>query len=227
MNAKQVLQIDVVSDLVSPWCYLGMRRMELALARLAGASEPEVNWRPFQINPGLPKDGVEVDRYLATVFGSAEAGRAALEEVATAAEVDGIRFDFARVPCVPNTMNAHRLILMASEDGRGRDVVDRLFRGFFEEGLDIGNSDVLAELGGDAGMDGASVRTCLASDLYRNAVRVTESRARSVGLTGVPSFIVNKRLAVTGVHEPEVLLSVVERALFQDLPESPLPEQLH
>lgn len=227
MDATRVLQIDIVSDLVSPWCYLGMRRMEQALARLRGASEPEINWRPFQINPDLPKSGIEVDRYLATVFGSPEKGRAALEEVASAAEQDGIRFDFARVPCVPNTMDAHRLILMAADDGRGREVTDRLFRGFFEEGLDIGRAEVLAELGRDAGMDGDSVVECLAGDRYRNAVRVTESRARSVGLVGVPSFVVNKRLAVTGVHEPEILLSVVEKALFSGLPEDPDPSQLH
>jgi len=227
MNARKVLQIDVVSDLVSPWCYLGMRRMDQALARLAGASEPEVNWRPFQINPDLPKGGVEVDRYLASVFGSPEAGRAALEEVASVAEHDGIRFDFGRVACVPNTMDAHRLILMAAEDGCAREVAARLFRGFFEEGLDIGRSDVLADIGGDVGMDGASVKDCLAGDRYRNTVRVTESQARSVGLTGVPSFIVNKRLAVTGVHEPEILLSVVEKALFPDLPEHPARTDLH
>jgi len=227
MNARKVLQIDVVSDLVSPWCYLGMRRMDQALARLAGASEPEINWRPFQINPDIPADGIDVDRYLGSVFGSPEAGRAALREVASAAERDGIRFDFGRVPRVPNTMDAHRVILMAAEDGRAREVADRLFRGFFEEGLDIGRTDVLAELGGDAGMNGDRVKDCLASDRYRNAVRVTESRARSVGLTGVPSFVINKQLAVTGVHEPEVLLSVVERALFADLPDNPTPEHLH
>jgi predicted DsbA family dithiol-disulfide isomerase len=227
MNARKVLQIDIVSDLVSPWCYLGMRRMDQALARLSGASTPEINWRPFQINPDIPTDGVDVNRYLTSVFGSPEAGRAALRDVATAAESDGIRFDFGRVPRVPNTMDAHRVILMAAEDGRAREVAQRLFRGFFEEGMDIGRTEVLAELGGDAGMDGEMVKDCLASDRYRSAVRVTESTARSAGLTGVPSFVINKRLAVTGVHEPEMLLSVVEKALFPDLPDSPTPDQLH
>lgn len=227
MNARKVLQIDIVSDLVSPWCYLGMRRMDQALAHLCGASEPEINWRPFQINPDIPTEGVDVDQYLAAVFGSREAGRAALRDVATAAEQDGIRFDFGRVPRVPNTMDAHRVILMAGENGQAREVAERLFRGFFEEGLDIGRTEVLAELGGDAGMNGEQVKDCLASDRYRNAVRITESRARSVGLTGVPSFVINKRLAVTGVHEPEMLLSVVEKALFADLPDNPSLGQLH
>ncbi len=227
MTARTVLRIDVVSDLVSPWCFLGLRRLEQALARLDGASEPEINWRPFQINPDLPKGGVQVDTYLRSVFGSPEAGRAALEEVANAGEQDGIHFDFSRVPCVPNTMDAHRLILMAADDGRACAVTDRLFRGFFEEGLDIGSADVLAELGGDVGLDGDSVRQCLAGERYRNAVRVTESQARSVGLTGVPSFIVNKRLAVTGVHDPDLLLSVVEKALFAELSEDPVRGQLH
>lgn len=227
MNPRTVLKIDVVSDLVSPWCYLGLRRLEQALSRLEGASTPELHWRPFEINPDLPSRGVEVDRYLASVFGSSEAGREALDEVAGLGEQDGIRFDFGRVSSVPNTLDAHRLILMADERGNGPQMARRLFRGFFEEGLDIGRQDVLAVLGGDAGLDPASVRECLSGDRYRNAVRVTESQVRDSGLTGVPSFVFNRRLAVTGVHDPDVLVSVFDKALFQSLPEHPQPGQLH
>ncbi|KPK61165.1 MAG: hypothetical protein AMJ59_01555 [Gammaproteobacteria bacterium SG8_31] len=227
MSTRKILTIDIVSDLVSPWCYLGVRRLEQALGQLEGASEPEVNWRPFEINPDLPRGGVDVDRYLASVFGTREAGRAALDQVASLGEQDGIRFDFDRVRSVPNTMDAHRLILMATDRGRGAQVADRLFRGFFEEGQDIGRVEVLTELGRDAGLDEDSIRECLTTDRYRDAVRVTESQIRSAGLTGVPSFVVNRRLAVSGVHDPALLVSVIDKALFHELPEEPTPSQLH
>jgi predicted DsbA family dithiol-disulfide isomerase len=227
MSASITLQIDVVSDLVSPWCYLGMRRMEQALSALQGASDPQLHWRPFEINPALPKDGMDVDRYLASVFGSPEAGRAVLDQVANLGEQEGIRFDFNRVRAVPNTMDAHRLILMATDEGRGSRMAHRLFRGFFEEGLDIGRAGVLTDLGLEAGLELDSIRECLSSDRYRDMVRVTESQVRQSGLTGVPSFIINGRVAVSGVHEPAVLVSVIEKALFGELPEDPEPGQLH
>lgn len=221
------MQIDVVSDLVSPWCYLGMRRMEQALSALRGASVPELNWRPFEINPALPKDGMDVDRYLSSVFGSPEAGRAVLDQVANLGEQEGIRFDFSRVSAVPNTMDAHRLILMATDEGQGPRMAHRLFRGFFEEGLDIGRAEVLTELGTEAGLEPDSIRECLCSDRYRDTVRATESQVRQSGLTGVPSFIINRRIAVSGVQDPAVLVSAIDKALFGELPEDPDPAQLH
>ena len=227
MKTRKVLQIEIVSDLVSPWCYLGMRRLEQALARLEGASHPDVQWRPYEINPDLPKDGVDVDRYLSSVFGTPDAGREVLNRLASLGEENGIRFDFERVNSVPNTMDAHRLILLATDHGKGPTMVRRLFRGFFEEGQDIGRIEVLADLGGEAGLDADDVRECLEGDRYRQAVRVTESQVRDAGLTGVPTIVFNRRLAVSGVHDPDVLVSVIDRALFHELPEDPVPGQLH
>jgi predicted DsbA family dithiol-disulfide isomerase len=227
MSASPTLLIDVVSDLVSPWCYLGVRRMEQALSALQGASIPEMHWRPFEINPALPKDGMDVDRYLASVFGSPQAGRAVLDQVANLGEQEGIRFDFNRVRAVPNTMDAHRLILMATDEGHGSRMAHRLFRGFFEEGLDIGRAEVLTDLGLEAGLELDSIRECLSSDRYRDMVRVTESQVRQSGLSGVPSFVINGRVAVSGVHDPQVLVSAIDKALFGELPEDPEPGQLH
>ncbi|MGD8976035.1 MAG: DsbA family oxidoreductase [Gammaproteobacteria bacterium] len=227
MNARRVLTIDLVSDLVSPWCYLAKRRLDRALGELEGASEPLVRWQPFEINPALPEAGMEVDRYLAQAFGSSEAGRSALGEVAAVGEEEGIRFKFDQLDLVPNTMNAHRLILLAEAEGRGDEMADTLFRGFFEEGQDIGRIAVLKALAARAGLDTDTAEAYLAGDRNRNLVRSREARVREAGLTGVPSVIVNGRLAISGVHEPEVLLQVIDRALFEDLPESPPANSLH
>jgi len=227
MKPRPVLVFDLVSDLVSPWCYLAKRRLDRALASLQGASTPLVRWQPFEINPALPDEGMDVDRYLAQAFGSSEAGRSALGEVAAVGEEEGIRFKFDQLDLVPNTMNAHRLILLAERQGMGDKIANKLFQGFFEDGQDIGQIDVLAGLAGEAGMNASETETYLGSDENRDLVRSMEARVRSAGLTGVPSLIVNGRLAITGVHDPEVLLQVVDRALFQDLPEKPPRGALH
>ena len=216
-SAMPVINIDIISDLVSPWCYVGMRRLEQALARFEGASVPTISWRPFEINPALPPEGVGVDEYLRTVFGTADAGRAALDEVALEGERDGIRFAFDRVSTVPNTLDAHRLILMAEEAGAGKRMADRLFRGFLEEGRDIGRKEVLAELAEDVGFGRQGVREQLSGDRFRAAVRAMEARVRGAGLSGVPSIIVNKRVAVMGVQDRDTIVSVIDQALFHSL----------
>lgn len=214
---RPVINIDVVSDIVSPWCYVGMRRLEQALAYFTGASKPAISWKPFEINPALPSEGVSVDEYLKAVFGTSEAGRAALDEVASEGARDGIRFAFDRVNSVPNTLDAHRLILMAEEAGAGKPMADRLFRGFFEEGKDIGRQDVLADLAADVGMGRDSVMDQLSGDRFHANVRAMEARVRGAGLSGVPSIIVNKRVAVMGVQDAETIVSVIDQALFHDL----------
>jgi predicted DsbA family dithiol-disulfide isomerase len=215
--ATPVIKVDVVSDVVSPWCFVGMRRLEQALARFEGASEPEISWKPFEINPALPPEGVAVDEYLKAVFGTAAAGRAALDELASEGERDGIRFAFDRVSSVPNTLDAHRLILLAEEAGAGRKMADRLFKGFFEEGRDIGRREVLAELAEDVGLCRRSVREQLSGDRFRTVVRAMEARVRGAGLSGVPSIIVNKRVAVMGVQDPDTIVSAIDQALFHSL----------
>jgi predicted DsbA family dithiol-disulfide isomerase len=227
MNSKPALRIDVVSDLVSPWCYLAVRRLKNALTRVEGASKPALRWRPFEINPAIPAEGVEVDVYLETIFGSREAGRAVLDELASASQEEGIRFDFDRVPSVPNTMDAHRLILFAEADGNGQIMADRLFRGFFEEGRDIGQPEELAQLADEAGLDSERARTVLAGDRYRDSVRLIEARVREAGFTGVPTFVVNERIAFAGVQEPETIVAAIDKALFHGLPDEDEPARLH
>ena len=227
MRKEAVLTIDMVSDLVSPWCFLSKRRLDKALLQIEGASVPQVRWQPFEINPGIPEAGMNVDRYLSNVFGSDNAARTVLERLTGVGEEDGIRFHFDRVQTVPNTMKAHRLILLAEEQSLAEPVVDALFRAFFEEGRDIGRTEVLAELAGEIGLDAADVEAYLRGDRNRDAVRTREAQARSVGLTGVPSTVVNGVVAMIGVQDPATILAVIDKALFPDFSDQPDPRSLN
>ncbi len=221
MSATPVLTIDLVSDLVSPWCYLAQRRLGRALAAVDGACQPRLRWQPFEINPAMAEDGMAVDRYLETVFGSASAGRDVLADVKVAGEDEGIAFDFDRVASVPNTMAAHRLILLAEECDRSEAVSNALFRGFFEEGRDIGDLDVLASLAAGEGLDPEATRRYLDSDRHRDTVRARQAEVQGAGLNGVPGVVFNGRYAVMGVQEPEVLIAAIDRALFESLDARP------
>lgn len=227
MSREAVLTIDVVSDLVSPWCYLSKRRLDRALMQIEGASVPQVRWQPFEINPAIPDAGLDVDRYLNNVFGSDDAARTVLEQLTGVGEFDGIHFKFDRVQSVPNTMKAHRLILLAEEEALGQPMIDALFRAFFEEGRDIGRTEVLAELAGEIGLDECEIKVYLRGERNRDAVRTREAHARSAGLTGVPSTVVNGVVAMIGVQEPETILSVIDKALFPDFPDQPDPKSLN
>ena len=232
MNEKRnssdaVLTIDAVSDFVSPWCYLAHRRLRAALDEVEGASSPRVRWLPFELNPAVPPDGMNVDRYLESVFGSTHAGWTVLGKLEDEGRHEGIAFDFRRVRSIPNTLDAHRLMLLAEEEGRDGAMADRLFRGFLEEGLDIGSRDVLVNLADDVGVRGENVRRFLEGRDKADVVRVRESTARSAGLTGVPTFVVNGQVAVLGLQEPEILLAAIDRALFSELPADPNEALLH
>ena len=226
-NTDTVLTIDAVSDFVSPWCYLAHRRLRAALDEVKGASDPRVRWLPFELNPAVPAAGLNVDRYLESVFGSTAAGWAVLGKLEDEGRDEGIAFDFRRVRSIPNTLDAHRLMLLAEEQGKDGALADRLFRGFLEEGLDIGRRDVLVDLADDVGFHGGEARRFLDGRDKADIVRVRESTARSAGLTGVPTIVVNGQVAVLGLQEPEILLAAIDSALFSELPANPDKALLH
>ena len=224
---KKVLTIDAVSDFVSPWCYIAHQRLARSLARLQGAAEPTLRWAPFELHPAIPKHGLKLEEYLRGLFGSASAARPLLAELTAAGEKDGIRFQFDRVRSVPNTRDAHRLILHAEREGRADAVARGLVSGFLEEGRDIGEAGVLADVAADAGLDRGDVRAYLEGTDGNEEVRRRESEARLAGFAGVPAFVFNERVAVLGAAEPETFLEAIDQALFHELPESPSPGQLH
>lgn len=212
-TAPPPLSIDVISDVVCPWCYIGKRRLEAALAQRT-SGETRIRWLAFQLNPDIPAGGVERRGYLEQKFGGPDRARQIYARIKAAGDDVGIAFDFERIARQPNTVDAHRLTAWAQDiDASAADVlVERLFRAYFIEGVDIGEPETLATLAGAAGFDAAQARAWLASDAGRASVRAEEQRARALGVTGVPFFVFNQRLAVSGAQPPEVLLDAIGQA---------------
>ena len=209
------LTIDIVSDVVCPWCYVGKRRLEAALDLLAArepALRPVVNWHPFQLNPDLPAEGVDRRAYLEAKFGGAAGAAQVYDRVRAAGAAAGIAFAFERIARQPNTLDAHRLIAWAQARGGGEAMVERLFRAYFVDGRYVGDREVLAALAGEAGQDEGAARAHLASGLGAEAVAAMDRRARKLGIEGVPFFIFNQRVALSGAQEPGTLLAAIDES---------------
>jgi predicted DsbA family dithiol-disulfide isomerase len=202
------VQIEIISDVVCPWCYIGKRRLEAALSR-AGA-QVEVTWRPFQLNPGLPQEGMEREAYVRRKFGAAGPGLYA--RVGAVGAAVGIPFAFERIARQPNTLAAHQLIALAAPGAQQDAMVETLFRAYFLEGADLTSHSVLTALAARAGLDPTAAQACLEDEAARQAVVEADGAARDLGVEGVPFFIFGRRLAVSGAQEPEVLVQAIERA---------------
>jgi predicted DsbA family dithiol-disulfide isomerase len=211
----QALQVDVVSDVVCPWCFVGKRRLEAALARLpAGEGEPPtVRWHPFELNPDLPAAGIDRATYVARKFGGAERADAIYARVRAAGETAGIAFRFDRIARQPNTRDAHRLVAWAQAQGvAASPLMERLFAAYFIAGRSLGGSAALAEIAAEAGLDAQAARTFLDSGEGTDEVVEAERRAHAIGVTGVPFFIFDRRVAVSGAQPEDVLLEAIARA---------------
>ncbi len=207
------VQIEVVSDVVCPWCFIGKRRLEAALRALrdsADAPSVDVAWRPFQLNPDLPDEGMDREAYVRRKFG-ANAGQVYGRVSAVGREV-GIDFDFSAIRRQPNTLAAHQLIALAGSAGRQDAMVERLFRAYFLEAADLTQSQVLVDLAVQAGLEREVVEADLADSARNWAVANEEQAARAMGVEGVPFFVFDRRLAVSGAQEPEVLVQAIRRA---------------
>lgn len=207
--------IDVFSDVVCPWCFIGKRRLEAALARHAEQRDdamPVVRWQPFQLNPGLPPEGIERSAYLEAKFGGPARSAQIYARVREAGKTVGIPFDFDAITRQPNTRDAHRLIAWAQDRGDPENLVERLFRAYFLEGRSIGEHRVLAAIAGEAGLDAAAATAFLATNEGIERVDAMARRSTELRITGVPFFIFNGRLAVSGAHEPDVLLDALNQS---------------
>jgi predicted DsbA family dithiol-disulfide isomerase len=200
------LAIDVVSDVICPWCYIGKRRLEKALALVNGELQPEIRWLPFQLNPDMPAAGLPRAEYRRRKFGSLERGRALDARVAAEGEGVGIAFAFERIERTPNTIQAHELIELAQKQGAGERVVDALFRAYFEEAKDVGDAEVLAGIAERCGVQGWPA----AAD--EKAVAALEESMRGLGISAVPTFIFDRKLAVSGAQAPEALARAMREA---------------
>jgi predicted DsbA family dithiol-disulfide isomerase len=210
-----ILTIDIVSDVVCPWCYIGKRRLEKALA-LRPEHAVEIRWRPFQLDATIPPTGLDRLEYMTRKFGSLETVRTNQARLTGLGQAENIAFDFEAIRRSPNTLDAHRLIRWAYEEGVQDDVVTALFRAFFEEGRDIGDRAVLADVANIAGLFPDIVENRLASDLDKDTVREEIAQASALGIQGVPFFIFASRVAVSGAEAPETLARAMDVAMGQD-----------
>ena len=225
-QSPATLQIDVIADLICPWCYLGKKRLDDALLAVHGPSI--VTWFPFQLNPTMPDHGMPLDEYLATKFGDPHNLAPGIEQLKAAGTAAGIDFRFDRIGKVPNTLNAHRLMNLAEMQGADTSLLaERVLRGFFTDGLDISDPDVLVEIGEACNLGRSEVLTMLADDRSRSLVLGQEAQVRQSGVTGVPDFLVNKRLFVIGAQRTENLVNVFDRAMFGEESDSPVSLTVH
>jgi predicted DsbA family dithiol-disulfide isomerase len=205
------MQIDVISDTVCPWCFIGKRRLQKAMA-LRPDIAFDVRWRPYQLDATVPRGGMDRQAYMRAKFGDDPKKIVEMYKlIAAEGAKDGIEFDFASIQRRPNTLDSHRLIRWAEAAGVQDDVVERLFIGYFENAEDIGDIRILADIADMCGMDGLEVAEMLEGDTDLSLVTREDEIAREMGVTGVPAMIFGNRLAVSGAREAEVLVSVIDR----------------
>jgi predicted DsbA family dithiol-disulfide isomerase len=206
-----MIYVDIVSDTICPWCYIGKRRFERAL-EMSGRMDVALSWRPFQLNPDMPPDGMTRDDYVRAKFGGGDRPRQIYQAIAESGREAGIEFQFARIRRTPNTVLSHRLIHWAGKNMRQDEVVTELFAAYFEEGLDIGDLDTLVACAVRAGLDEMTTRLFLVSDEGRQEVVASDVYARRLGINGVPCFIVNRKYAVSGAQPPSAFVEVFNLA---------------
>ncbi|MGI9366422.1 MAG: DsbA family oxidoreductase [Rhizobiaceae bacterium] len=207
------IQLDVVSDVMCPWCYIGKRRLEQALEQLDDV-DVEVRWRPFQLDPTLPPEGRDRREYLETKFGGPERADEIYGRIRSSGLDEGLEFDFDAIAVSPNTIDAHRVIRWASNEGQDVQdkLVERLFKDFFMDGAHIGKHDVLVDAAEHAGMDASVVSALLATDKDRDEVVQEIAVAQKMGVTGVPCFIVDNKYAVMGAQPAEQIAGAIKQA---------------
>jgi predicted DsbA family dithiol-disulfide isomerase len=201
--------IEIVSDVVCPWCYIGRRRLQRALAMRPNLPY-RILWRVFQLNPEMPAQGIDRQTYLAAKFGSAlHAGRV-YEGIGKAGQTEGIAFRFDRIRRTPNSVNAHRLSRFASRSGRQGAMIDALFKAHFEAGEDIGRIEVLTEIAASLGFDRSATIEFLIGNAERDSVLAEDRGARRLGINGVPCFIIDGKYALSGAQDPEFFLPLFD-----------------
>jgi predicted DsbA family dithiol-disulfide isomerase len=202
-------RLEIISDPVCPWCYIGVTLLFRALEARPG-HPLALSWRPYQLNPDMPPEGMDRADYLAAKFGGGERAAEVYAQVERAAEAAGLAIDFAAIPRAPNTLDAHRLIHWAEAEAAQSRVAMALFRAYFQEGADISDTDVLRGVAEGSGLDGAVIGRLLAGEADRDAVQAEADGAARMGVTGVPTFILGGRYALVGAQATEVWTRVID-----------------
>ncbi|WP_315812648.1 DsbA family oxidoreductase [Bradyrhizobium sp. SZCCHNR2028] len=210
MSTLKPLIIDVVSDVVCPWCYIGKKRIEDAL-ELVPDVPVEVNFRPFFLNPWVPREGISREQYLTTKFGSVEAYKGIAGRVVAAAEQEGLSYHPDRVARQPNTIDCHRLIRWAGEIGKAPEMKQRLMELYFRDGGDLTDVEVLVQAAADCGLDAQVVRKMLATDEDVALVSAQAQEAAEKGISGVPTYVFAQKYAISGAQDPQMLARAIRQ----------------
>ena len=205
------MHIEIFSDVVCPWCYIGKRRLDAILDSPAGEGLT-VTWRPYQLYPQLPEEGMPREAFMAARFGDGARASEIYQRVRAEAEQEGLTLDLDAIRAAPNTLRAHRLLSWAEGSGRQHDLAEALFRGYFQEGRDVGDPAVLAAAAGSVGLDHDAAAEMLAGQDEVDKVRQELSLAEAVGVTGVPFFVMAGKFAIPGAQPREVMTQLIERA---------------
>lgn len=204
--------LDVFSDPVCPWCFIGKRRLERALREIPEVKRPQIRWRAFMLNPDMPPEGMERNAYLALKFGSSQRAMELYDTIAQAGYQEDILFAFGEIYRTPSTVLAHRLIGLAGERGVQESLVESIFSAYFLKGMDIGKVENLLTIAVQAGLDEDETVRFLGSDQGADTVLAEHNLAQRIGINGVPCFILHGRYGVSGAQSPEVLQRMIETA---------------
>jgi predicted DsbA family dithiol-disulfide isomerase len=212
-GVAMILTIDVISDVICPWCFIGKRRAEKAIAAVDGQHEIRVRWHPFQLNPLMPKEGISRREYRTRKFGGWERSLELDAKLIAVGETEGIHFAFDRIERTPNTFDAHRLIWLANQQDTQDAVVEALFRAYFTEGRDISIRQTLIDVVVEARLDRQRAESVLNSDEGMSAIKAADDEVRRFRVDGVPFFIVNGENTLAGAQPPDAFLAVFNQAL--------------
>jgi predicted DsbA family dithiol-disulfide isomerase len=210
MSTLKPLTIDIVSDVVCPWCYIGKKRIEDAL-KLAPDVPAEVHWRPFFLNPWVPREGMSREDYLTTKFGSVDAYNGIAQRVVAAAGDEGLSYRPELVKRQPNTIDCHRLIHWADAKGKAAEMKQRLMELYFRDGGDLSDTEVLVKAAADCGLDADDVRKRLATDEDVALISALAQDASNKGISGVPTYVFAQKYAVSGAQDPELLARAIRQ----------------
>lgn len=220
------LHVEVIADLACPFCYIGKRRLDQAMQAVRGPSD--VSWYPYQLNPDMPENGLSLEEYLSMRFGNAENVQPVLDQLAADARDENIELRFERIDRVPNTLRAHQLMYLAETRQKNQSALaEELMTAFFRRGEDIGDPEILVELGARHGLAADDSTRVIDDDSARQIVLSREAKVRSSGIAGVPGFLLNRRLLVIGAQDKDTLVNAFDRAMFGEGNDAIVSPALH
>jgi predicted DsbA family dithiol-disulfide isomerase len=205
--------VDVISDVICPWCYIGKKRLEKAIAALDSQHRVQVRWLPFQLNPTMPKEGISRKEYRIRKFGSWEQSLELDAKIVAVGQTEGIHFALGRIERTPNTVDAHRLIWLADQQGCQDAIVESLFLAYFTEGRDISNRQTLIDVVAEAGLERHRAEAMLNSEEGMDAIKEAQELSRWHRVDGVPFFIINNEITLSGAQQPDVFLDAFREAI--------------